>query len=104
MGKNRVRKSVIRIIANTLVHEIVVKHTHRPESSHFLTAEIIEYKSQAEKFSGEFNWNAEDKEGIERESHRNAEEILHRKYPDISYKEYELKEILKRILEEILKR
>jgi len=32
MGKNRDRKSLIRLMANTIVHEIIVKHTNNPET------------------------------------------------------------------------
>ena len=64
MGKNRIRESLIRKIVNIVVHEIVAKHTNRPEAAHFLKSEIVEYKSQAEKTAGEYNWNEEDKKHI----------------------------------------
>ena len=31
---------LIRLIVNTIVHEIVVMHTNRPESEHFLESEV----------------------------------------------------------------
>ena len=35
MGKNRDRESLIRIMANTIVHEIVVKHTNKVKQEVF---------------------------------------------------------------------
>ena len=64
MGKNRIRESLIREIANIIVHEIVAKHTNKPESVHFLESETIEYRSNAEKTSKKYNWDIDDKEYI----------------------------------------
>ena len=36
MGKNRDRESLIRLLANTTVHEIIFRNTNRPESTEFL--------------------------------------------------------------------
>lgn len=49
MGKNRDIRSLIDLITNTVVHEIVKRHTSRPESEHFLSSEIVQYRSQTEK-------------------------------------------------------
>ena len=65
MGKNRDLDILIRLIVNTIVHEIVVRHTNRPESEHFLESEIIEYRGQAKKAAKSHNWNDNDKRHIE---------------------------------------
>ena len=57
MGKNRVRKSLIRGIVNIIVHEVLAKHTNKPESTHFLSSEVIAYRGQTRKIANEFNWN-----------------------------------------------
>ena len=35
MGKNRDIEFLVRLLVNTVVHEIVIKHTHKSESKHF---------------------------------------------------------------------
>ena len=64
MGKNRDRESLIRLITNTIVHEFVMKHTNRPESKHFLSTEIIEYREQTDKMAEKRHWNESDKKYI----------------------------------------
>ena len=54
MGKNRDIASLIRVIANVVVHEIVAEHTNKPESAHSLNSEVIEYRSKAERASEEY--------------------------------------------------
>ena len=39
MGKNRDIKSVVVLLVNTVVHEIVAMHTNKPESKQFLKKE-----------------------------------------------------------------
>jgi len=36
---------------NIAVHEMVAKHANRPDASHFLRSEIVEYRAQEEKLS-----------------------------------------------------
>ena len=72
MGKNRDRESLIRLMVNTIVHELVLKNTNRPESKHFLNSEVIEYRSQTEKMAKEHNWNNEDKVHIREKALKNS--------------------------------
>ena len=51
MGKDRDIKTLIRLLANTVVHQIVAEHTNKPESKHFLSSEVIEYNNQKNKIS-----------------------------------------------------
>ena len=51
MGKNRVRESLIREVANVVIHQIVAKHTNRSEAAHFLESETIDYRVRAIKTS-----------------------------------------------------
>lgn len=101
MGKNRIRESLIREIANIIVHEIVVEHTNKPESVHFLESEIIEYRSQAEKTSKEHNWNVEDKEYIEEKALKIIKEKLAVKYSDVRYSEQEVIKKLKEMIKQV---
>ena len=61
MGKNRDRESLIRLLVGTIVHEIVIRNTNRPESKHFLASEIVEYRGQTEKVANLHSWNEIDK-------------------------------------------
>ena len=98
MGKNRTRESLIREIANIIVHEIVVRHTNRSESVHFLESEIIEYRSRAEKTLEKHNWNTDDKEYIKNKALNMIKEKLSTKYSDVKYLE---QEVVKRLREMI---
>ncbi len=87
---------------NTVVHETVARHTNRPESSHFLNSETIEYKSQAEKMAREFNWNDEDREYIAYLVLEKAKDKLSMKYADVEYAEDELVEAVRKAIREII--
>ncbi|MDP1695905.1 MAG: hypothetical protein Q8L29_03260 [archaeon] len=102
MGKNNSRDSLIRIIANVAVHEIVAKHTNKPESVSFLNSEIIEYRSKAEKASEEYNWNAEDKEYAKNKALKISKDKLNIKYSDVKYSEEEMIKKLKNLIEEVM--
>ncbi|MBI2452229.1 hypothetical protein HYV50_04110 [Candidatus Pacearchaeota archaeon] len=102
MGKNRDRKSLIRVIVNLVVHEIVAKHTNKPESTYFLNSEIIEYRSQAEKTSEKHNWSMEDKGFVEKTVLKMIREKLFRKYSDVRYSEQEVIKKLKELVKEIM--
>jgi len=86
MGKNRDRESLIRLMVNTIVHEIVMKHTNRPESKDFLKSEIVEYRGQTEKVAKQYTWNDKDKGYIKAKALKKIKEKLESKYSDVSYK------------------
>ncbi len=102
MGKNRDRDSLIRLIVNTIVHEIVVRHTNRPESENFLAAEIIEYRSQTEKVAKSHNWNDNDKKDIEDKALIKIKDKLSIKYSDVKYAEHEIITKLKKAINDLI--
>ena len=102
MGKNRTKESLIREVANIIVHEIVAEHTNKPESVHFLQSEIIEYRTRVEKTSEMYNWNAADVEYIEKKALKLIKEKLTNKYYDVKYLEEEAIIKLNKIIKDVL--
>lgn len=102
MGKNRDIESLIRFIVNTIAHEIVAKHTNRPESRHFLGAEIIEYRGRADKMALEYNWNVKEKEYIREKALIKIKEKLALKYPDVSYSVKEVENLIDEEIKNLL--
>lgn len=102
MGKNRTRESLIREVVSVVVHEILAKHTNRPESIPFVESETIEYRNKAKKISKIFNWNTEDKEYIKKKALEMIKEKLDSKYPDVNYSEQEVIDNLSEIIREII--
>ncbi|MBU2612758.1 MAG: hypothetical protein KKB62_03495 [Nanoarchaeota archaeon] len=101
MGKNRDRESLIRLITNTVVHEIVRKNSNRPESEHFLSSEVISYRGETEKSSLFHNWNKEDKKYIKEKSLKKIAEKLNIKYSDITYDKKDPKIFLEKELKSL---
>jgi len=102
MGKNRIRESLIREVANVVVHEILIKHTNRPESVHSVESEAIEYRSNAEKISETYNWNAENKNYIKDKALKMIKAKLVTKYSDIEYSEQKVINKLNEIIDDII--
>ena len=102
MGKNKDLDILIRLIANTIVHEIVIRHTNRPESEHFLESEIIEYRGQAKKTAKSHNWNNDDKQYVEDNAQIKIKEKLKIKYSDVLFKDEEIVKNLKKIVNELM--
>lgn len=102
MGKNRNRESLIRIITNTVVHEIVMKHTNKPESENFLNSEIIEYRSEAEDTAEKNSWNDKDREYIKKKALKKIKEKMEKKYTDISFSEKEAETFLNKEIKEMV--
>lgn len=102
MGKNRDTESLIRLIVNTVIHQIVAEHTNKPESVHSLQSEIIEYRGQAEKAAKGHNWNNEDEEYIQKRAWEKIKEKLAIKYSDVNYSEHEIANKLKKIIDEMM--
>ena len=102
MGKNRDTESLARLMVNTIVHEIVVKHTNKPESKHFLGSEIVEYRSQTEKMIRQHNWNDKDKNHIRKKALEKIKEKLSSKYPDVSYSAKEAEILLDKEMKDLL--
>src|SRR3989344_597636 len=102
MGKNSDRESLIRLIVNTVVHEIVLDRTNKPESKNFLASEVIEYRSQTEKTAKKHHWNIDDKALIEQKAQTKVKERLVLKYSDISYQEQDIINKLNLIINKFL--
>lgn len=102
MGKNRTRESLIREVADIIVHEIVIEHTNKPESMHFLESETIEYRHKAKKTSETYNWNTDDKEQVEKKALKLIKEKLAAKYSDVEYSEQEAVSKLSEIIKDIM--
>ena len=102
MGKDRDIKTLIRLLANTVVHQIVAEHTNKPESKHFLSSEVIEYSNQTNNMAQEHNWNEEDKKYIEEKALKMIKDKLSFKYTDINYQEHEAIKKLKEIINNLL--
>ena len=95
-------EQLIRFVVNTIVHQIVEKHTNRPESKNFLNSEIIEYRGKAEESAESHNWNEEDKKYLESESLKKIKEKLAMKYSDITYSDEEAVKKLRDLIKEII--
>ncbi len=85
MGKNRDKKSLIRLLVNTVVHRIIFKNTNMPESRAFLESEIIEYSGQTEKTTKKHSWNEKDVEEIRSKALKKIKDKLDTKYSDVEY-------------------
>ena len=94
MGKNRDRESLIRMVANLVVHEIVFKGINRVESKKFLKSEIIEYGGRTEKKIQQHSWNDKDLEYIKGKAIKKIKDKLNSKYSDIFYSEKEINNFL----------
>ena len=94
MGKNRDRKSLIRLMVNVIVHEIVIRNTNRFESKNFLGSEIIEYRGQTEKVLEKHVWDDNDLEYIREKALNNIKEKLKSKYSDINYNQNDIQKLL----------
>lgn len=101
MGKNRDIKSLVRLIVNTIVHEIVLKHTNKPESKHFLNSEVVEYRNQTEKMAEQHNLGNKEKEQIREKALKKIKEKLAFKYPDVSFQIKEAKKLINREMDDL---
>ncbi len=101
MGKNRDKESLIRLLVNTIVHEIVLKHTNEPESKKFLSSETTEYRGQTGKMAEQHTWNIGDKEDIRKKALKKIKENLGSKYSDVSYSPKEAEILLDKELNEL---
>jgi|SRR3989344_1680660 len=94
MGKNRDIKSVVVLLVNTVVHEIVAMHTNKPESKQFLKKEAIEYRGQAKEAFDLHTWNEFDKAHIKEKAIKEINKIMVSKYLDVASKEKEVEALV----------
>ncbi len=94
MGKNRVLESWSTLIANTIVHKILVGKTSKPESAGHLEAEEIEYRSQAIRKSKVYNWNDEDIKLLKEEIENKIRNKFKHKYADVEISKEEIQKFM----------
>ena len=104
MGKNSVIESLSNLIANTVVHKILISETSKPESVNHLEAEEIEYRTQAIKKSRLYHWNDADiklvKEGIKKK----IENKFKNKYTDVKVSKEKIREMIDEEAGQLLKK
>src|SRR3989344_124219 len=71
MGKNKIIKIFGNILGNVIVHKILIRHTNKPESVHYIAEEIGTYRDNALEIAQEFNWNRKDENKIKQETLKN---------------------------------
>ncbi len=101
MGKKQDISSLAISIGNTSAHKIILAKTNKPESKKHLTDEIRDYSFDAFSKSQLHNWAKEDVAQLIKKSSSVAEKFLNR-YPDIIYKEKEIKEAVIDTMQELL--
>jgi hypothetical protein len=104
MGKNSIIESLSSLLANTIVHKILISKTSKPESLHHLESEEIEYRSQALKKSRLYNWNSDDLELIKEQIKNKIDNKFKSKYTDIQVSKEEIKDLIDKELDQLLKK
>ena len=102
MGKKSSIESLSKLIANVVIHKILVKHTNKPESINYLEHEIIEYRDVAITAAQEFNWNKEDLLIIKSSSLNKFKKEMIKRYPDVSYPLEEAEDIILETIKEVI--
>ena len=103
MGKNSAIESLSKLIANTIVHKLLVEKTTRPESTSYLESEEVEYRSQAEKKSKLFNWNKGDIDIIKEEASKKINNKFKNKYLDIQVSKEEIRKLIDEEIRQVIK-
>jgi hypothetical protein len=99
MGKNNNLTSIANSLAITILHELVLEHTNKPESKTHLQKEYIEYRGQSIKKINRQKLNEKDKALLKEKIISKIQNKLNIKYPDIKIPS---KEITKKINESLL--
>lgn len=104
MGKNRVIESLSSLIANTIVHKILISETSKPESINHLDSEETEYRAQAIKKSRAYYWNDADIKLIKDETEKKIKNKFKNKYTDIKVPKEKIKELIDKEIEQLLRK
>ena len=104
MGKNNVLNSLSSLLANTIVHKILIGKTSKPESTSHLEFEEIEYRSQAIKKSRLYNWNDKDVSILKGEITKKIENKFKNKYIDVKVSEDMIRRLIDEEIALLLKR
>jgi len=99
MGKNSVIKTLGKRIGNVILHNLLVKHTNRPESAGHLQSEEVAYRDAAVKEAKKYNWNNEDKKAIKLIAIEFIKNKKDKKYFDVAFS---MKEADKLVDEDII--
>ena len=83
MGKNSDIESASNSISNTLLHEILIDYSNKPESLTHLTSEEIEYQGQSMKKVSKVNFNDKDKKIVRNKVIKKIINRLKTKYSDV---------------------
>ena len=102
MGKNRVIRSLGKIIGNLVVHKITFRHGNIKESKGHTSKEIISYRDNAIEVAQEFNWNDYDKSKIKQIALREFNKKMNTKYSDIKYPKAEVNETINKTINECI--
>ena len=84
MGKNSNIESVSNSISNTLLHEILIAYSNKPESLPHLTNEEIEYRGQSMKKASKVNFNNDAKKIVRNKVIKKIINRLKTKYSDVA--------------------
>ncbi len=104
MGKNSIIESLSSLIANTIVHKVLISETTKPESINHLESEEIEYRSQAIKKSRLFHWNNADIVLLKEKINMKIENKFKNKYTDIKVPKEKIKKLIDEEIEQLLKK
>lgn len=83
------------------MHKIVLKNTNKPESEHFLSSEIIEYRGQTEKVAEQHHWSESDKDYIKEKILKKIKEKRENKYSDVDFSIKEAEKLVDIEMEEV---
>ncbi len=101
MGKNRDRESLIRVLVNKVVHQILMIKTNKPESRNHLLSEIVEYRGLTSRMYNCCNWNEDDIKYIKGKVLENVRKKMKNKYDDVKFSEKEAERLLEGLLRRV---
>ncbi|MEK6855764.1 MAG: hypothetical protein AABX66_01250 [Nanoarchaeota archaeon] len=94
MGKNSVIKTLGKRIGNVVLHKLLIKYTHRPESINHLQKEEVTYRDAAIKDAREYNWNEGDKQTMKIQAIRFIKDKKVNKYSDVDLPSDEIEKLV----------
>ncbi len=101
MGKKSAIDSLSKVIANVIVHKVLLRYTNKPESVSHLNYEVTEYRDTAISKAEKFNWNKSDKEEIKSNAWRYFKSKMNTRYRDVMFPMKEAVRFLNQTMEEI---
>ena len=80
MGKDRVIKTIGKLIGGMTAHKILIKYNLTPKSDNHLRAKAQTYGGQIEDNLEEYHWNNYDREKIKIEAQKSLRKELKKKH------------------------